>query len=375
MTHGPRLLFIVNDPAFFLSHRLPLAIEAQKRGFEVHIATAPGSAVAEITPLFPHWSLPLSRCGTSLFRELQTLRFFYQLYRKVQPQLVHLVTIKPVLYGGLAARVANVPSVVAAIPGLGSAFIATTPWQKVKRRALVELYRQALRHPHCAVIFQNSENRDLFLKKGLATPQQSHLIRGAGVDMSQFHPTPLTQSKQVLLPSRMLWEKGVGDFVQAAQLLKNWGSSLQLKLVGPEDDQNPHAVPLDTLKRWNREGPVEWKGFQKDMVREFSQSYAICLPSYYGEGVPKTLIEAAASGRAIVTTQTPGCQDVVKQGWNGFIVPPKDPHSLAKALQQLEKDPALCETMGKRGRERALKSFSLDQVIRETFAIYEELQQ
>lgn len=371
----PRLLFVVNDPSFFLSHRLPLALAARRAGADVHVATQSGPAAEQIAAEgLPFHGVPINRSGVGLLGELQSLLALIRLYRAVRPDIVHHVTIKPVLYGSIAARLARTPGVVNAITGLGYVFAAKGTRAELLRALVKRMYKSAFDHPRNRVIFQNPDDRSRFLAAGLLRECTAVLIRGSGVSLEHF---PLTREQKsapvVILASRMLWHKGVGEFVEAARRLRNAHVGARFVLVGDTDSGNPSAIPRSQLEMWHAEGVIEWWGHRNDMPRVFAQSHIVCLASEYGEGVPKVLIEAAASGRPIVTTDSPGCREIVRHGVNGLLVPIRDTARLAGAIHQLIEAPKLRREMGLRGREIVEAEFSVEQVVRETLAVYREL--
>ncbi|MET0067269.1 MAG: glycosyltransferase family 4 protein [Candidatus Thiodiazotropha sp.] len=365
------ILFVVNDAGFFLSHRLPLALAARDFGFRVCVATPPGDGVEQIEAEgLLHYALPLSRSGANPFAELMTIRELYKLYRNLRPSLVHHVTIKPVLYGTLAARLAKVPAVVNAISGLGFVFLAQGWFSALARAAVLNSYRWLFSRAGLWVIVQNRDDYRYLLDEECLSQEQLELIRGSGVDLRNFtlRPEP-EQVPLVVLPARMLWDKGVSEFVAAAHTLKQQGVQARFALVGGIDPNNPESVPARQLADWARDSDIEWWGNRQDMAEVFSQANIICLPSYR-EGLPKVLLEAAASGRAIVTTDVPGCREVVSEGENGLLVPARESEPLAKALKQLIQDPGLRQAMGQKSRVLAEAEFSIDRVVAQHMSIY-----
>lgn len=368
-----RLLFVVNDASFFLSHRLNIARAACEAGWVVHVATAPGPAVERVKAEgLLHHALPLSRSGTNPLAELQTLWALFRLFRRLRPALVHAVTIKPVLYSGLLAPWVGVPALVQAVSGLGHVFIAEGGMAALRRVVVVAAYRLAFRHPRSRVVFQNPNDQEA-LHRALR-PGQAVLIPGAGVDPDQFalRPEPAGEPL-VVLASRMLWAKGVGEFVEAARRLRERGTAARFALVGDSDPGNPAAVAGECLRDWADSGVVEWWGRREDMPEVLGRAAVVCLPTFYGEGIPKVLIEAAAAGRAIVATDWPGCREIVRDGDNGLLVRPRDGEALAEALEALLTDPQRRARMGVRGRERVLAGFTSAQVVERTLAVYREL--
>jgi glycosyltransferase involved in cell wall biosynthesis len=224
------------------------------------------------------------------------------------------------------------------------------------------------------VIVQNPDDRDVLISQGIVKSEKVHLIRGAGVDVEQFAPRAFPDGAPlVVLPARLLWEKGVGEFVSAATILRNKGYRARFALVGEPDADNPRAIPVSQLEMWQKEGLVEWWGRRTDMPDVYAQSSVVCLPTSYGEGIPKSLLEAAACGRPIVTTDAPGCREVVRHGENGYLVPLRDAEAVAKAIGELLRNPGLRVKMGEKGRELAVREFSVQQVVNQTLALYDEV--
>lgn len=369
--HKPQILFVVNACWFFVSHRLPLARAAQRQGFTVHVAASPDETTAQLEAegIYFH-PVPFSRKGRHPLRELRTFARVLSLYRKIKPDLVHHVTIKPIVYGGVAARIARIPAVVSAVAGLGYTFIARGGVASLLRRIVWFGYRKGLSHSNQTVIFQNDDDRREFLARGVVQPAETALIRGSGVDPEEFSPAePPAGPPVVVLPARLLWDKGVGEFVEAAAILRARGVEARFVLVGEPDPHNPASVTDDDLAAWRDSGVVEAWGRSDDMPAVFRKAHICCLPSYR-EGLPRALLEAAASGLAIVTTDVPGCRDVVRDGHNGYLVPPREAAPLADALEKLIRDGEARERMGRRGRALVLDRFTLDRVVAETMTLY-----
>ncbi len=369
-----RLLFIINDAAFFISHRLPLAIAARENGFEVHVATPEAKACIKIKNAgFIFHVIPLSRSGKNPFKELKSLAAIYSLIRKVKPDLVHLVTIKPIIYGGLMARLLKIPAVVAAVSGLGYVFTSETPSAKFFRAGVSQLYRLALGHAHLKVIFQNPDDRHLFLQNKACLPTQTVLIRGSGVDLLAYNALPEPTNKMVVVMiSRLLKDKGVLEYVAAAKLLKAAGIQAQFLLVGDADEGNPAFIECSLLEQWQQEEDVTLLGFREDIAQLIEQANLVVLPSYR-EGLPKILVEAAACGRAVITTDVPGCRDAIEPNQTGLLVPVRDPNSLAVAMKQLIEDADYRQQLGKAGRVLAEREFAIERIVAAHLNIYHEL--
>jgi len=286
---------------------------------------------------------------------------------------VHLVTIKPVIYGGIAARIASVPAVVSALTGLGSVFVSGRSFWGLLRAMVLIAYRFAMGHRNSRVIVQNLDDFAFLTQAGVVTDRSIILIKGSGVDLSLFRTSPEPAGEPiVMLASRMLWDKGVAEFVEAARQLKTQGVKARFVLVGDIDLRNPTAISFRQLENWHQSGMVEWWGHHSDMPDVFAKASLVCLPSYR-EGLPKALIEAAACGRAIVATDVPGCREIVHDEENGILVPPGDAISLATAMKRLIEDVNLRRRMGTRGRQIVEQQFALEKVVGETLAVYREL--
>ena len=368
-----RLVYVVNDDGFFLSHRLDLANAARSAGYDVHVAVPEGPKADKIRSAgFVTHDYPLSRFGLNPLNEWETLRSLSVLFRELQPNVVHLLSIKPVIYGSLAARWQKVAKVVCSITGLGPVF-SSDKWQmRIVRAAIVCFYKWAFSYENLSAIFQNEDDLRLFVERKIISEDRAVLVRGSGVDPDRYVELPEPSGTPVvILASRMLWNKGIRTFVDAARLVTDRGFDIRFAMVGAADNKNPEGVPQERLQAWNDAGEVEWWGFQSDMLDVFARSTIVCLPSYYREGVPKVLIEAASCGRAIISTEMPGCRDIVLHNKNGILVQPREPEKLADAIIHLAENPALRKEMGERGRQRVIKHFSLDRVIAETLATYQ----
>jgi len=359
-----KLLFVVNVPWFFISHRLPIAIAAKASGYEVHVATSSGTEVDAIRKngLIVH-EVPFTRSSSKFLEEAKILLALFKLYKKIKPDIVHHITIKPVLYGSLISIITKVPYTINAISGLGFIFLATGFIAALRRTLVKFAYRIAFLKSNTVAIFQNPDDREQFIKQGLVTHKQTFLVRGSGVDLSEYHMIDEPSGVPVIvLLARMLWDKGIGEFVAAARLLKEKGISARFRLVGSIDKGNPKAIQKEQIDLWRKEGVVEWEGYISEVVKVISESNIVCLPSYR-EGLPKSLIEAAACGRAVVTTDVPGCNYAIQPEISGVLVPAHDSKSLADALIRLIKDDSLRFEMGKAGRAFAEKEFTIQKVV------------
>ncbi|MBI5625237.1 MAG: glycosyltransferase family 4 protein [Elusimicrobia bacterium] len=373
----PRLMFVVTEDWYFCSHRLPLAKAAIDAGFDVSVATRvqrhgeaiKGSGVRLIPTC-------LRRSGRNPITESRAIAELRSLYAAERPDIVHHVAAKPVLYGSLAAKLAGVPNVVNAMAGLGFIFSSQGLRASLMRRFLSSAYSWALRGPTVTPVFQNQDDISLFEGLGILPPGKARLIKSSGVDLQRFRAKPEPslgpgQSPVIILPSRLLWDKGVGEFVEASRIIKERGIRARFILIGDPDAENPACVPVPILSAWRDEALVEWQRWREDMPTAFADCHIVCLPSYR-EGLPKVLLEAAACTRPIVTTDVPGCREIVRHEENGLLVPSRDPQALADALQTLICSPQARQRFGSRGREIAAE-FSLERVIDQTLGLYQEI--
>ncbi len=372
---APKLLYVVNIPRFFLSHRMPLALAARQSGYDVQVATSVqdsdsvGSILDQDLRLHP---IPLSQHGMNPLAELRTINALGRLYSGLKPDLIHHISIKPVLYGGIAARLTRQRAIIHAMSGLGYVFVSRELRASLLRQVTRPLFRVVTGCAHNRMVFQNADDRQFFLKHGMISSEKAVLIRGSGVDENVFtaRSETLDELPVVLFAGRLLWQKGIGDFVEVARRLRG---KARFRVVGYEEATSPLNVSAARLRAWADEGLIEWLGKRDDMPQVYAESNIVCLPSTYGEGVPKVLIEAAACGRACVTTDTPGCREIVRHGENGLAVPPGDIDALVAAIEGLIRDPALRQQMGVKGRQVVLEDFTLRQVIEETLELYQEL--
>lgn len=367
-----KLLLFITEDYYVVSHRLPLAVAAQAHGYDVTIVTRVRNC-GDVIRRAGLRLIPFENARSSLnpFADLSALARLIALYRREQPDIVHHVAMKPVLYGSLAAKTVRGAGVVNALAGMGWLFTS----EKGRARWLKPIVRRALKWVAASglTIVQNPDDRAMLVELGI-DPARIRLIPGAGVDLDLFRPSVAPNGPPtVVMPTRLLWDKGVAEFVAAARLLRARRIEARFVLAGEPDPQNPASVSADDVRGWVREGVIEHPGFVADMPGLLARSHVVCLPSYYREGVPKSLIEAAAAARPIVTTDAPGCREVVRDGYNGLLVPPRSTTELATALERLIVDPVLRDEMGRHGRVLAEGQFGQDTIIRQTLAVYDEL--
>ena len=368
------IVFVVNDPIYFITHRLPIGFEMSEMGFEVHVVS-PGERPNELIKSgFRYHQVEMSRKGKNPLNELSVIWNLIKLFNKIKPKIVHLITIKPYLYGGIAARIANVPCVVSAVAGLGILFSQNSFKAKILRSALYPLYYFAFGHKNQTAIFQNADDLSLIVNWGVLNKKKSVLIRGSGVDLTKyaFHNEP-GGAPVVTFAARLLLDKGVGEFVKASAILKSRGVEAEFWLIGEPDPGNSNSVTTEQLALWQKTGLVRYLGHSSDIAHLFSQSNIVSLPSYYGEGLPKVLIEAAACGRSVVTSNHPGCRDAIEPNETGLLVPIKDSTALANSIEYLINNTDKRKAMGKAGRALAEKEFSIEKIVNKHINIYNNL--
>jgi len=368
------LLFVVTEDWYFCSHRLQFAVAAQKAGYNVAVVTQETSHGDEIRQaglrLIP---IKFQRSGRNPFSDLVTIRSLIRIYRSEQPDIIHHVSLKPVLYGSIAARFARTPNVINAMTGLGYVFSSEEYFAKVIRFLISPLLRYIFAGRKTVTIFQNRDDLKTLEDRNLVKHEQAVIIRGSGVDLDIYVPGKVSKGiPQIILVARMLWDKGVGEFVQAAKFLLAKGTPVRFILIGDTDTENPAAISVEQLKIWQDEKSIEWWGRRDNVPQLLQQSTIACLPSYR-EGMPKFLLEAASAGLPIVTTDVPGCREVVINGENGYLVPPKNPEALADAIERLLNDKILRSEMGRKGRALVEREFCIEKIVEETLSLYQRI--
>jgi glycosyltransferase involved in cell wall biosynthesis len=374
MSDRPRLLYLITEDWYFRLHWIGLARAARDAGFEVLLAMRVQEHGLEISgqgfKLFP---INLLRRSVNPIRELLAVIELARLYRAEKPDLVYHVAVKPILYGSLAARLAGIPSVINVFAGLGYTY-TSDEWKARLFRLLLKFGLNAACNSSGSIaVFQNEEDQAQLVRDHAVRRSHTRVIRGTGVDTDRFRPTSEESGDPViLLPCRMLWDKGVGEFLEAARLVKRQKPRVRFVLVGRCDEENPASIQSVQLHQWQEEGAIEWWGHRSDMPAVLGHAAVVVLPSYR-EGLPVSLLEAAACGKPIVATDVPGCRDVVRHRVNGLLVPPKNATALAEAIAVLLENPGLRNELGSRGRDIVVKEFSSTLVTRQTLALYDEL--
>jgi len=372
-----KILYVVNFDAFFLSHRLPIALEAQKNGYDIVVICEDTGTAWEITNQgFQYIALPFYReKKLNILSEIKYIFFLYKQYKKIKPDIIHHISIKPVIYGSLAAKfLQNKIAIVNAFSGMG--YLFTDSRKKFSEFVLLPLFRFIFKQKRLKIILQNQDDFNLFLRKKIVKQSQLELIKGSGVDLDEFAfcPIPATDNNNIkfVLPARMIRDKGVFEFYYAARQIKKEYPHILFTLCGDIDKANPSSLTTEQLEQWNEEGIVSWIGHQKNMAEVIANHHVVVLPSYR-EGLPKSLIEACAIGRPIITTDTNGCRECIIPNHNGFLVPVKDHLQLAEAIKTFIQDPILLTKFGLNSRLLAEKEFDINNVLVKTMKIYNEL--
>ncbi len=379
---GWRVALTVNNAADIWVWRRPLVRALQAAGAEVAVVAPPGPPVAAVAELGCHpLTYPLDRRGLNPVMEARSLVGLYRIYRRWRPAVAHHFTIKPNLYGTLAARRAGVPVVVATVTGLGYIWADNGPKARLLRAALGPVYRAVLRLAD-AVIYLNEADREVL------GGRRTVVIPGEGIDLAEFSPEAVPPERRlalrralglgpdapvVLMVGRMLWHKGVDEFVKAARRLRPAFPEAAFLLVGPSDDGNPARIPVEALRAWEAAGLIRYLGAREDVRDWMAIADVVVLPTYYREGLPRVLVEAAAMGRPLVATDVPGCRDVVADGVNGFLVPPRDGAALAEAIEAVLRDAELRARLGMAARRLAEARFSDRQVVDRILRLYAAL--
>lgn len=366
-----KIVLLANTDWYLYNFLFPLADKLRNAGHEVVLVSPPGKYSGLLVSMgFRHVPLTFSRSGVNPFSEIMVIRRLHAIYRREQPDLLHHFTIKCVLYGSIAARLASLSSVVNTVPGRGHVFVDKGWRPRILRPLVKMMYRVALRTTH--IIFMNPNDRDLFLNNGLAYPESIHVICGSGVDTSRYSPcgrASNTDEVQVLFAGRLLWSKGVGEYVEAARLAQESMPGLRFVAAGEPDPGNPACISDEVLRSWKKEGIVQFIGQCDDMRSLIANTDIAVLPSY-GEGLARFLLEAASSGLPLVASNVSGCREIVRDGVNGYLVPVREAPSLAHAILKLARNRELRVAMGAESRRMVCAEFSKEEILRQIMDVY-----
>ncbi|MDR5836667.1 glycosyltransferase family 4 protein [Caballeronia sp. LZ034LL] len=377
--NGRKVVLFANTDWYLYNFRRSLAERLRQDGYEVVLLSPPGDCGGKLQALGFRWqAIPMQRRSLNPLRELTLLAWLVRFLQKEKPALLHAFTIKSAVYGSVASKLAGVPARINAVAGMGYVFTSRDRKARVLKPVVRQLMRLALNGNGSALILQNPDDATLFKEANIVSDSAIRLIKGSGVDCSRFNArtrsdTTSNEPLRVLLAARLLWDKGLAEYIAAVRTLAGEGRTIKFILAGSPDEGNPTSVPKQTVEGWVKEGLVEWRGHVWDMPALLSEVDVVVLPSYR-EGLPKTLIEAAACALPLVTTDVPGCREVVsKNGEDGLRVPVRDSVALTDAIRLLDDDRALCRKLGNAARARALSEFDENIVINKTLLVYNEL--
>lgn len=374
-TRKGKILFLITEDWFFCLHRLPLARMLRDQGWEIMVATrevAHGDSIRQegFTLLPINWV----RHSLNPLRGLMEISKILLIYRQQQPDLIHHIAIKPCIYGGIASLFHKKTPIINNLAGLGVAFTRSGLTARVLRKGLGLAFKYLFNRTESQTIVENPDDQTVLIHQAGVCADTITLTQGVGVDITHFTPTPEPTGIPVItLASRMIKPKGVEDLIAAARILKHRKIEVHIDLLGLPDPDNPASIAEHDLKQWQAEGLIRWLGHQTHMAKIWQQSNIAILPSYYREGVPRSLLEAAACGRAIITTDIPGCRELVSCGNNGLLVPPHNPVAIADAIETLISDPATRKKMGENGRHTVEHFFSEQQVLTQMQTVYAQL--
>ncbi len=374
----PLIVYVVNVGWYFRLHWLDRMLAVQKSGFSVAVITCwedlDGGVLHNLEKSgIRCFHVPFTRRGISIWQEISAYRALYSVLRSLRPSLVHNVTIKPNIYGGIVARQLRIPS-ISSVTGLGVVFSSRDVKLKLLRSAVLAVYRWVSRPSTSRVLFENRDDLALFVAKRVVPLHKTVKVSGAGVNMSCFQPGPEPSSGTVtvLFAARLLREKGLPELVESIRELRARGCKVIAQVAGIFDDAASDAISENEILGWQREGLVDWLGQRSDMQSVIRNSHIVCLPTTYGEGIPRILIEGAACGRPLVATDTPGCNEIIEDGVNGFLVRPELGRGLSERLETLVGDKLLRARMGQAGRAKVVDGYSEQAVVASMLAVYDE---
>jgi glycosyltransferase involved in cell wall biosynthesis len=369
-----KILVVANTDWYIYNYRLALASKLRESGWEVVLVSPPGRYLPRIKARGYRWiPICLNRRGVLPYQEVRSILELARLYDQEEPDLVHHFTLKPVLYGSIAARWRGCGAIVNSVAGLGYLFQSRSLWMRIIRTTIAPLFRYALAGSEVRVIFENEEDRSFFIRRGFVSDWKTRVIQGVGVDLERFRPAMEPAGEiRILMASRLLWDKGVREFVEAARLVEKRRPSVRFILVGEPDAGNPSSIEEGVIRAWVEEGLLEWWGHRQDMPDVYHQAHIIVLPSY-SEGVPTVLMEASASGRPVIASNIPGCKAVVREGETGILVPVRDAETLAHAMEVLIENCQLRREMGLKGRKLMERQFDQKMMNTRTMGVYEQL--
>lgn len=370
-----KLFIVVNQDFFFLSHRLPIGVTAKDAGYDVTIVGEDTGVSDKIREAgLKTINLPINKAGTNIKDEIKTFFFLYKLFRREKPDIVHLVGLKTMLWGSLACRLAGVEAMVSAVCGLGVLFDEEHA-HSFMTRSILKVLRVTHKKKRLAVIFQNNDDKAIFLNAKIMKEEQCAFTNGSGINLQNYDytPEPTDGLIKIIFTARMVEDKGTLILIDAAKKLEaEYKGKVQFLLCGGLDT-NPNGITKEMLESRCDGEYIQWLGHRKDVLELLKQSHIMAFPSWYREGLPKSVIEAEAIGRPIVTTDSVGCRDTVVDGKNGYMILIKDSDALAMALKKLIDNPELRQTMGKNAREFAVNKFDIKDVVKVHMDVYDNI--
>ncbi|MBI87034.1 MAG: glycosyltransferase family 1 protein [Candidatus Marinimicrobia bacterium] len=370
-----RILFIVSEDWYFVSHRLELAIKSIEKGYNVALLSRYHKDKTMIENLGIQtidWTL--DRSSKNIFKETIAIKNVVTAINAFKPHLVHSVAFKPVLYSAIGCYIKKIDNRIFALAGLGYVFSSSSIKAKIIQFVLKKVMKKMLMGNKTRLILQNPNDVTVLESSNLIAKNKIRLIRGAGVNVDKFFYKELPiKTFNVVLSSRMLYSKGIEDFKECAKIIGGLSKHIKFQIVGKPDEHNPDSIPLNVLNKWSKAENFEYKGFRNDMVKILHESSLVCLPTSYGEGIPKALLEGASCGRPIIAYDVPGCREIVEHGHNGFLIERKNINSLADAIYTLYQNYRLCVKMGQNGRRIIEKNFTTEIIVSKTQKVWEEL--
>lgn len=370
-----KLFIVVNQDFFFLSHRLPIGIAAKDAGYDVTIVSEDTGVSNKIREAgLKTIDLPINKAGTNIKDEIKLFIFLYKLFLREKPDIVHLVGLKTMLWGSIACRLAGIKAMVSAVCGLGVLFDEEHA-NSFMTHSILKALRVTHKKKRLAVIFQNNDDKAIFLNAKVMKEEQCAFTNGSGINLQNYNytPEPTDGLIKIIFTARMVEDKGTLVLIDAAKKLEpKYKGKVQFLLCGGLDT-NPNGITKEMLESKCDGDYIQWLGHRKDVLDLLKQSHIMAFPSWYREGLPKSVIEAEAIGRPVVTTDSVGCRDTVINGHNGIMVPIKDSEALAAALKTLIDNPELRQTMGKNAREFAVKRFDIKDVVKVHMDVYDNI--
>lgn len=372
-----KFLMILNHIDWFWSHRLPLAKAIMGKGWQLNVATHGAERDIKMKEMgVSGRALPQHGKSLDVVAQLKLMCGMYKNIKELQPDIIHVITIRYAFYAGIVTRLMGYKPVAFTVAGLGSLYTAPGLKMRVIRFFALPIFRFAFGGKGKFIIFQNPDDQKAMLDSNIVKAEQTTVIRGSGVDLTEFPYEAYVENDEtpiILFTSRLLREKGITDFIEAARILQKKGVKARFVVAGDVYEDNARSLSKTEMQGYHDEGVIEWLGHCNDMPDLLRRAMMIVLPSYYGEGVPKVLLETAAIGRPIVTCDAPGCREAVEHEVNGVLVAPQSPEEIAEAIDMLMSDPEKRHCYGAAGRKRVEEDFHVDSVVNRTMGVYAKL--